>query len=178
MHAQPQSLTLAAASQHSLTICFFADTRKSPSSMSRRAQSTTRSAAWVLPRRRCVGLWAISPKSSWSRVRTTSGMIAPYSIFLPIESNGLRTSGRSCAVSSRTVTLSSARLALKVLRNAADWKSCAMTPNHFTVSLARVSARLRVPKKCTTHRLEPLSNSSTAIAGLAKASQRWFFDLR
>ena len=84
MHAQPPSLTLAAASQHSLTICFFADTRKSPSSMSRRAQSTSRSAAWVLPRRRCVGLSPISPKSSWSRVRTTSGMIAPYSIFLRI----------------------------------------------------------------------------------------------
>ena len=40
-------------------------------------------AVWVRPRSRCVGLSPISRKSNWNRVRTTFGMIAPSSIFLP-----------------------------------------------------------------------------------------------
>ena len=52
-------------------------------------------------RSRRVGLSAISLKSSWNRTRTTSGMIALCSIFLRRKSNGLLTSGRSCAASSR-----------------------------------------------------------------------------
>jgi hypothetical protein len=83
---------------------------------------------------------AISLKLSWNHVHTTSGMIARYSIFLPHTNDALLMSGRSPTASGQAAMSLSARLARKVLRNAAGSKSCAMKENPFTANLAHASA--------------------------------------
>ena len=79
MYARIPSLTLVAANQHSLTICFSADAATSRSSMSRRPQSTSPRVVWGRQRSRCVGLSPISPKSNWNHLHATRGMIAGIS---------------------------------------------------------------------------------------------------